>query len=94
MNPQEGDTPTLAPGTIGVGTYVQISGTDGEGLNLRASPGLSAAINFLGYDSEVFEVREGPQEKDGYVWWYLVTPVDESRNGWAAASYLSLVANP
>lgn len=84
----------LAPGEIGIGSYVQIAGTDGVGLNVRSGPGLSVEIQFLGYDAEVFEVRDGPREADGFVWWYLVTPVDEHRAGWAAASFLSVVANP
>ncbi len=84
----------LASGEMGIGSYVQITGTGGVGLNIRSAAGLSSAIQFLGYDAEVFEVREGPQEADGYTWWYLVTPVDENRAGWAAADYLSLVANP
>ena len=33
-------TPTLAPDEIGVGGYVQITGTAGEGLRLRSDPGL------------------------------------------------------
>jgi len=79
---------------MGVGSYVQIVGTDGFGLNIRSSAGLDSQINFLGLDAEVFEVREGPIESDGFTWWLLVTPVDENRSGWAASSYLSLVANP
>jgi hypothetical protein len=95
--PTSSATPTLAPlapGEIGVGSYVQIVGTGGDGLNIRENAGLSSGVNFLGYDAEVFEVRAGPQEADGFVWWYLVTPVDEARAGWAAANYLSVVANP
>ena len=84
----------LQPGEMGVGSYVQIVGTEGFGLNIRSNAGLDADVNFLGYDAEVFEVRDGPIEADGFVWWYLVTPVDEARTGWAAASFLSLVANP
>lgn len=90
-------TPTLIPlqpNEMGVGSYVQIVGTEGTGLNIRDNPGLTTNIEFLGYDSEVFIVRDGPMEADGFTWWYLVTPVDESRAGWAAADYLSVVANP
>jgi hypothetical protein len=87
-------TPTLAPDVIGVGGYVQIAGTDGEGLRLRADPGLNGASIFLGYDEEVFEVRDGPQEADGYVWWYLVAPYDETRAGWAAADFLEAIPSP
>jgi hypothetical protein len=90
-------TPTFAPlesGEMGIGSFVQITGTGGVGLNIRNGPGLSNGVQFLGYDAEVFEVRDGPVEADGLTWWYVVTPVDESRAGWAAADYLSVVANP
>lgn len=82
-----------ATNEIGIGSYVQIVGTEGTGLNIRNAPGLNSNIQFLGYDAEVFEVRDGPQEVDGFTWWYLVTPVDESRAGWAVVDYLALVAN-
>lgn len=76
---------------IGVGTSVQISGTEGSGLNIREEPGLGTGIRFVALDSEVFEVRAGPEVIDEITWWYLVTPYDETRNGWAAANYLTLV---
>jgi hypothetical protein len=79
---------------IGVGSYVQITGTSGTGLNIRENPSLSADVRFLGYDAEAFEVRDGPYQADGFIWWYLVTPVDETRSGWAVDDYLSLVYNP
>lgn len=96
--PPPTSTPTatyapLAAGEMGVGSYVQVD-TGGSGLNIRNAPGLNTSIEFLGFDAEVFEIRDGPREADGYTWWYVVTPVDSSRAGWAAASFLSLVANP
>ncbi|GAB4429966.1 MAG: hypothetical protein Kow002_18510 [Anaerolineales bacterium] len=87
-------TPTLSPDAIGLGSYVQIAGTDGDGLRLRAAPGLNGEPVFLGYDEEVFQVREGPQQADGYTWWYLVAPYDESRVGWAAAAFLAPIPSP
>jgi hypothetical protein len=79
---------------IGVGMYVKITGTEGDGLRLRSGPGTSAPPRFLGHESEVFQVKDGPREADNYTWWYLVTPMDESRSGWAAAKFLSVVAAP
>jgi len=93
-NPLLVGTATLAPDVIGVGGYVQISGTEGDPLRLRAAPGLSGEPVFLGYAEEVFQVREGPQEADGYTWWYLVAPYDEARAGWAAAAFLSAIPSP
>jgi hypothetical protein len=86
--------PTATATGIAVGNYVQISGTEGEGLRIRAEPGLNGDFQFLGYDSEVFIVQDGPREVDGFTWWYLVAPYDETRVGWAAADFLSYVPAP
>ena len=83
--------PTPAPTGIALGNYVQISGTEGEGLRIRSEPGLTGEFEFLGYDSEVFIIKDGPRQADGFTWWYLVAPYDETRNGWAAADFLSYV---
>ncbi len=71
-----------------IGSFVQISGTDQEGLRLRAGPGTGYNQLFLGMESEVFEVKDGPVASDGYAWWYLIAPYDKKRNGWAASDYL------
>jgi hypothetical protein len=87
-------TATPAAGEIAIGVYVQISGTDGEGLRLRDAPGLNSTPVFLGYDSEAFVVKDGPQQADGYTWWYLIAPYDEARAGWAAGDFLEVVPPP
>jgi hypothetical protein len=87
-------TPTLPPDTIGIGGYVQITGTEGDGLRMRSAAGINAQALFLGYDEEVFVVKDGPQEADGYSWWYLVAPYDATRAGWAASNFLSVVPGP
>jgi hypothetical protein len=87
-------TPTLAPDVIGIGRYVQISGTEGEGLRIRSAAGLNGDTVFFGGEAEVFIVRDGPQTADGYTWWYLVAPYDEARAGWAAADFLAVVPSP
>jgi len=87
-------TPTPAPDAIVVGGYVQISGTEGEGLRIRSAPGLNSDTVFFGGESEVFIVREGSEVADGYTWWYLVAPYDETRAGWAAANFLAVVPSP
>ncbi|MBI5945656.1 MAG: SH3 domain-containing protein [Chloroflexi bacterium] len=87
-------TPTLAAGTIGIGGYVQINGTEGEGLRIRVTPGLNSETVFRGEEAEVFLVKDGPQTADGYTWWYLVAPYDETRAGWSAADFLAVVPSP
>ena len=86
--------PTAVPTGIAPGNYVQITGTNGEGLRIRSAPGLNGEFVFLGYDSEVFVVQDGPRTVDGYVWWYLVAPYDQTRAGWAAADFLSYIPSP
>lgn len=86
--------PSPPPGEIAVGAFVQITGTGGSGLRFREKPGLQAPVLLLGAEAEVFRVEEGPQEADGYVWWYLVGPYDETRRGWAVANYLENVQAP
>ena len=81
-------------GQIGIGAYVQITGTEGAGLRMRREPGQAAETVFVGEESEIFEVKDGPQQADGYTWWYLVAPYDETRVGWAAADYLAGVPAP
>jgi len=94
-------TPTIdpfasptSPAGIAIGNYVQITGTEGQGLRIRAEPGLGGEFQFLAYDSEVFVIQDGPREVDGYVWWYLVAPYDDTRVGWAAADFLTYIPEP
>ncbi len=87
-------TATVAPGQIGVGGYVQITGTQGAGLRIRSAPGQASDTVFLGEESETFQVKDGPQQADGYTWWYIVAPYDTQRAGWAAADFLAPVASP
>lgn len=94
FTPLAPETPSPIPGQIGFGAYVQISGTEGQGLRIRSKPGLQGEFLFLGYDSEVFIVQDGPQEVDGYTWWYLVSNYDDKRAGWAAANYLTYISPP
>jgi len=86
--------PTPAPTGIAIGNYVQITGTEGQGLRIRSEPGLNGESVFLGYDSEVFIIQDGPREADGFVWWYLVAPYDETRVGWAASDFLTYIPSP
>lgn len=83
-----GDVSILPPGTIAVGRYVKVSGTQGVGLRMRSEAGTSGELNFLGLDDEAFKVIDGPIVKDGYTWWYCEALLDKSRVGWAAENFL------
>jgi hypothetical protein len=86
--------PPPPPGEISIGDSVEIVGTGGDGLRLRANPGLQGDVLFLGYEGEVFLIKDGPQEVDGYIWWYLSAPYDEKVFGWAVSNFLTVLQNP
>jgi len=99
-------TPTATPSTsqaaptptgdlsITTGKYVQVTGTSGEGLRLHESPGISTKINYVAIDAEVFVVKDGPVDADGYIWWELQDPYNNHAGGWGVANYLMVVQNP
>jgi hypothetical protein len=95
--------PTLVPGSqpgsgqnngIFVGGYAQITGTSGDGLSIRSAAGRSNSIQFIGLDSELFKVVDGPVDNEGFIWWKVEAPYDSSRTGWCVQDYLSVVVSP
>jgi len=91
----EADIPDAPPaGIIVIGSYVQISGTGVDGLRLRSAPGLDQPIKFVGIESEVFRIADGPKDQDGYIWFYLIAPYDETVRGWAVSNYLLPIQAP
>ena len=89
-------TPTLVPEVvdqkgIGIGKYVQITGTGGAGLRFREGAGTTFTTKFLANESEVFKVIGGPVTADDIAWYQLVAPYDEARQGWASAEYLVII---
>ncbi len=95
--PTPASTPTsdnvviLPPNTMGVGAYVKVGRTEGVGLRMRSEPGTGTEVRFVAMDDEVFLVVGGPVESDGYTWWQLKAPYDETRTGWSAEDFLDLV---
>jgi hypothetical protein len=75
-------------GGISVGQYVQVVGTEGEGLRIRSGPSLDSDTLFVAMEAEAFRVSDGPRQADGRTWWYLTAPYDQSRSGWAVGDYL------
>lgn len=87
--------PPPPAGEVRVGSYVQVTGTGEAGfLNLRSDASLSAPVNYLALERQVFQVQAGPTSADGFTWWYLVDPASQTRFGWAVQNYLQVVAGP
>ena len=90
--PTTSPEPTLPQLPLSQGALVQVAGTGGEGLRLRERPGLDAPIKFLGLESEVFQLGEGPVEQDGFTWWLLENPYDAAKFGWAVGDFLYVLS--
>jgi hypothetical protein len=99
--PQPPATTATTPGqepapaaNISIGNYVQVSGTGGDGLRLHDSASVSSKAQYIALEAEVFIVKDGPVEADGYIWWYLQDPYTSEAAGWGVANYLIVVQNP
>ena len=86
---------TLAPGDVlPKGATVRIEGTGGDGLRLRAKPGLQSAVVYVAHEGDTLQVQDGPQPAEGFNWYLLATPQGETVSGWAAADFLTIVQGP
>ena len=66
---------------IAIGDYVQVSGTGGDGLRLHKEAGVSSEVRYIAIESEVFLVKDGPIDTDGYIWWLLQDPYTDNAGG-------------
>ena len=87
-------SPTPAPGQFALGVYVQITGTGSDGLRIHADAGEQTPTLFVGKDTEVYQITKGPKNVGDYTWWFLTAPYDQTRSGWAAQKYLSVLQSP
>lgn len=79
-----------APTNFTVGSQVQVSGTGGQRLRLRASPGMQADTVTRVTEGTLMRIVEGPRTVDGLVWWKVRDP--QSNEGWAAQRFLRSTA--
>jgi len=95
--PDGADTSPAAPGSLEVGGYAKVVGTDGAGLSMRAGPGRNNARIGLAEenDSVVLELLSGPKEDENgedYVWWYVRHP--DGTEGWVVEDFLVPASPP
>lgn len=79
----------IIPGVFAQGMVIVISGTQGEGLNVRQEPGTDRLIVYLAQEGETYTITNGPEIKDGLIWW-LIEQTDEGiKSGWAVQDYFT-----
>jgi hypothetical protein len=74
------------------GDLVEVYDTEGQGLSLRSAPGITSVISEYGLEREVFVIFGGPVNADGYTWWYLVNPYDDTKQGWGVGRFLRKIS--
>ncbi len=82
------ETPVI-PGVYATNMVIAISGTEGEGLNIRQSPGTDSPVVYLAQEGETYTITDGPQIKDGLVWWKINQTAGGAKNGWAVQDYFA-----
>lgn len=76
------------PGIIGIGTRVLVADTGNAGLSIRVEASTAGERLGVAQDGETLLVVGGPEEADGYTWWFLRDELNSAREGWAVEDFL------
>ena len=76
--------------TLTVGSAVQVTGTGGDGLNVRSSAASTGTIVGVEKDEARGVVQEGPVAGGGFIWWRVQWK--SGVMGWSVATYLKVAA--
>lgn len=76
-----------APSALTVGSSAVVTGTNGLGVNLRASNSTGGAVLEILSDATPLTVVEGPTEAEEYIWWKVRT--EGGVEGWVVEEYLA-----
>ncbi len=82
----------VSPEGFSIGAFVQVANTQGAGLKFRSESGTGSDVTFIAMDGDLFQMIDGPDNKNGYSWWKLQGMKDPQLVGWAAADFLVLTA--
>jgi hypothetical protein len=94
-------TPTLVPtplptttpvpaqlGGINIGGRVTVTDTGNVGLSIRTAASTAGERVDVAQEGETLLVVGGPEEADGYTWWFLRDELNSAREGWAVEDFL------
>jgi len=68
---------------------IYINGTGGDGLRIRDTASQKGSTLYVAADGEMFEIIDGPELNDGYIWWQIKNNVNGELKGWAVQDFLS-----
>ncbi|MCE5192541.1 hypothetical protein LLF88_01135 [bacterium] len=73
---------------LSIGAAVEVTGTGGDGVNVRSSPGTSEAIVGVEKEGASGIVLEGPTSASGFIWWRVQWK--DGLMGWSVDTYLRI----
>src|SRR5450756_3130605 len=76
------------PETLTVGSAVQVTGTGGDGLNVRSSAATLGTVVGAEKDGARGVIREGPVVSGGFIWWRVQWK--SGVMGWSVDTYLKV----
>jgi polysaccharide biosynthesis protein PslG len=76
-----------AAGEVTAGSAAEVSGTEGDGLRVRAEPSLDGTLRAVLVDGAAVQVLEGPVRADGLNW-VRVSYDTQGSTGWVATRFL------
>ena len=79
----------IIPGVFAPNMVIVISGTQGEGLNVRQEPGTDRPVVYLAQEGETYTITDGPEIKDGLIWWLIDQTADGEKSGWSVQDYFA-----
>ena len=83
---------SVAPETITVGYYAQVSNTEDIGVSLRGGPSTDNLRIALIPEGAVLLVIGGPEEGSSFIWWQV--RAEDETDGWVAGEFLVPSAAP
>ena len=79
----------VAPSALAPGVYAQVTGTEGNGVSVRAGPGTNNARLTIAAEGSLVLILDGPradENQDNYVWWFV--RAEDGVEGWTVQEFL------
>lgn len=80
---------SVEPGNIGVGSRVSVVNTGNAGLSIREEASTAGERVDVAQEGDTLLVVGGPEEAEGYTWWFLRDELNSAREGWAVEDFLA-----
>lgn len=71
------------------GLTIYIKGTGGDGLRLHDVAGQNSSTLYIAAEGEDYTIIDGPDLKDGFVWWRIRNNENGEIIGWAVQDFMT-----